>query len=551
MKPSATARIMMLLNVVSLAALQAAADAPMRPIAGAGAEARTLVCYANTRPAYSLANGLEALKLHLQRVATRLEVMAISNATPDRVAGVDYIVVYCPQSLPDISHDFLRSIAGANKPVLWIGYGADRLAEMALFKGQFSVSAFTAARSATRVSYRGRDWPVAVDSWIPARLATNSAAQELMSLPDPDSSPQATRPLSWKAAHATFFASDPSVGMLGLLFEDLLFDFFSVKQSPASRVFLRIEDYHCRCNHREFRRMVDYLFARRHPFMVAVRPDYRDPSSGGLLDLDSQPEFVEALRYAQQRGGRLVMRSGSRAHTNESEEGYEFWDAQLDRPLAGQTSESVRDQILQGARGMLRHGLLPLAWETPNHAASSVAYSEIARGFSTAIERVQLSDATCLANAEIGGPTIDSYGRLIIPENLGHVPDTPSGFDDPIRSRAEIITRLRGATAGCSIHPYQSLEKLAAVVGTLERFQVPFLDLADLDNCVELPDAMLLTGNARRAIRLRNMVVRSRVYDRTGRLLEEKREPIVTSGERTFQRAGAGDCELFEFNEAN
>jgi len=542
---------MIVLNAVSLAALQAATEAPMRPVAGAGAEARTLVFYANTRPAYSLANGLEALKLHLQRVATRVEVMVISNATPDRVAGADYIVVYCPQSLPDMSNDFLHSIAGANKPVLWIGYGADRLAEMAPFKGQFDISEFTAARSATKVSYRGRDWPVAVDSWIPARLATNSTAQVLMSVPDPDSSPQATSPLSWKAAHATFFASDPSVGMMGLLFEDLLFDFFAVKQFPAPRVFLRIEDYHCQCNHREFRRMVDYLFARGHPFMVAVRPDYRDPSSGELRDLDSQPEFVEALRYAEQRGGRLVMRSGSRAHANERDEGYEFWDAQLDRPIAGQTSESVSDQLRQEARRMLRHGLLPLAWETPDYAASSAAYSEIARGFSTAIERVQLSDATCLANAETGGLTIDSYGRLIVPENLGYVRDTPSGFDDPIRLRAEIITRLRGATAGCSIHPYQSLEKLAAVVGTLERFQVPFLDLADLDNCVELPDALLLTGNARRTIRLRNMAVRSRAYDRTGRLLVEKREPVVTSGERTFQRTGAGDCELFEFNEAN
>jgi uncharacterized protein YdaL len=541
----------MVLIAISLTVLQAAPETSMRPAAGAGTEARTLVFYASTRPAYSLANGLEALKLHLQRVATRLETLAISNATPDRVAGADYIVVYCPQFLPDTSTDFLRLIAGANKPVLWIGHGADKLAELAPFKSQFDVTAFAAGRGVTNVSYRGRDWKVAVDSWIPASLPANSTAQVLMSFPDHTGSPQATRPLCWKAAHATFFAAEPSAGMLGFLFEDLLFDFYAVKQIPASRVFLRIEDYHCRCNHREFRRLVDYLFARGHPFMVAVRPDYRNPSSGESLDLDSQPEFVEVLRYAQQRGGRLLMRGYSHAYTDETGEGYEFWDAQLDRPIAGQTAESVRNQLRQGASRMLRHGLLPLAWETPHYAASSTACSGIARGFSTAVERVQLSDATCLANGEIGGLTIDGYGRLIVPENLGYPLDTPADFDDPIKSRAEIITRLRGAVAGCFIHPYQSFDKVAAVVETLERFQVPFLDLADLDNCVELPDALLLTGNAQHTVTLRNTVLRSKVYDRTGRLLAEKREPTASSGERAFKRTGAGDCELFEFSEAN
>jgi hypothetical protein len=200
---------------------------------------------------------------------------------------------------------------------------------------------------------------------------------------------------------------------------------------------------------------------------------------------------------------------------------------------------------------MLRLGLLPLAWETPHYAASSSVYPEVARVFSTAVERVQLSDATSLATAEIGGLTADRYGRLVVPENLGYVLDAPVNFDDAIKGQAEVLTQLRGTVAGCSIHAYQPVEKLIALVETLEDCRVPFLDLADLDNRVELPGALLLTGNAQRAVALRNATIRWKAYDRAGNLLAETREPTATSGERTFKRNAVGAYELFEIDEAN
>src|SRR5204862_141050 len=153
-----------------LAVGQSAAQSFTRPVPGRGVGVNTLVVYTHTRPAYSLADGLESLKLRLHRVTTRLETVSISKVAPDRIADADYLVVYCPRLCSDLPKDFLRVIAETNKPVLWIGFGADQLAELVPFKGRFESSAFAAGTAVTNISYRGRDWNVTVDPWIPATL---------------------------------------------------------------------------------------------------------------------------------------------------------------------------------------------------------------------------------------------------------------------------------------------------------------------------------------------------------------------------------------------
>ena len=61
MKSFLTARAATVALAVFLTMRQAAAQSLARPIAGQGAEAKTLLAYANTRPAYWLADGLESL----------------------------------------------------------------------------------------------------------------------------------------------------------------------------------------------------------------------------------------------------------------------------------------------------------------------------------------------------------------------------------------------------------------------------------------------------------------------------------------------------------
>jgi hypothetical protein len=291
--------------------------------------------------------------------------------------------------------------------------------------------------------------------------------------------------------------------------------------------------------------MADYLYSRGVPFLVSVIPACRDAESGQVQELDSQPEFVAALRYAQQRGGRLVMQG----YAHEPGRG-EFWDLEHDRPLAEDNASYTRERLHKGARQLIQENLFPLAWETPDYAASRTAYGEIARVFSIAVERVQLSDATCLEKETMLAPFSDSQGRLILPENLGYVLGGTSNVCDGIKSAAELLTKLRGPVMGCHIHAYQPLARLAELVDTLESFHIPFLDLAELDNAVQIPGFLLLAGGAERTLNLRNATVRWKTFDRAGKLLAEEREKVKTNGERIFKRR-SGDYELVEFVEEN
>src|SRR5258705_309463 len=116
--------ILWALPVCCLAMGALAAPSLVRPAADKGVDAKTLLVFSARHTAYSLSDNLELLKLQLQRVATRLETVTISEATPEKLASADYLVIFCPQPSPELSKDLLLAIANAKQPLLWIGFGA-------------------------------------------------------------------------------------------------------------------------------------------------------------------------------------------------------------------------------------------------------------------------------------------------------------------------------------------------------------------------------------------------------------------------------------------
>jgi uncharacterized protein YdaL len=524
-------------------------EAPLRrPVPDKGVEARTLLVYTDTRTPYSLADGVVALKLQLRRFNMKLETVPVSEFDSNKLAAADYVVVFCPQPFPPLTEELCQAVAAGKRPILWVGYGADQLEQLPPFEGQFSVTPFAATNAADRINYRGREWNEPLSLWLLTQVNSNAASSVLMTTPVEENGQTVEHPISWKTGPVTFFAALPVSTANCALFGDLLLDFFGVNQVLPSMVGVRIDGYHCRQDHREFRHLVDYLYAHKHPFMVGVIPAFWDPEKKQVLDLDSQPEFVAALRYAQKRGGRLVVQGYVHARKDRTVAEPEFWDSVLDRPLAEDSPEYVRERVYRGVRQMLKHGLFPLAWQTPYYSASRADYAEIAAHFSTAVERVQLSDATSRETFAPTACTVDDLGRVIVPENLGLITGQ-RGTTLRIQSRAEVLAQLRGTVALCSFPAYLTDDKLIQMTAVLEQLNTPFLDLAEGDHWVQLPDVLLLTGNAERTATLRDARIRWKAFDRTGKLLAEELETQTASGERTFKRRGAGDYELFEINE--
>jgi hypothetical protein len=210
----------------------------------------------------------------------------------------------------------------------------------------------------------------------------------------------------------------------------------------------------------------------------------------------------------------------------------------------------VGEKLAAAANLLLKHGLFPIAWQTPREAASSATLAVVARTFSTAVERPQLSDLTCLEKGLVSALTVDRHGRRIVPENLGYPSEATTNSLPELRRRAELLTRLRGTISGCFIHAYQPFKRLSSLVEVLEELQTPFLDLGELDNWVHFPGHLLLTGNAQHRVRLGNSAVTWKAFDRSGKLLAAEQDSGTPPGEHTFRRRGKGDYELFEFSEA-
>ncbi|MCI0745043.1 MAG: DUF2334 domain-containing protein [Verrucomicrobia subdivision 3 bacterium] len=521
---------------VAILSALALARAQNRLAAGGGPDARTLLIYADTRAKYSMSEGLEILRLQLRRVATRLESVAASNAEPAEIASADYVVVFCPQVQSRLPTNVLHALTHLQKPLLWVGFGADQLQESPPFKGHFEFFTRFTEKSLTNVVYRGKTWRVPVYPWIPARVSSNSAAKILMTVQERVHQ----RPLVWQLSNATFVATVPLWGPLSYIFSDLLLDFYDVKDIPPSRLLLRVEDYHARSDHAHFRRIADYLYSRRIPYAVSTTPLFFDRESDTVETLADNPELVDGLRYAQRRGARLVMKG-----TVFDDGRIEFWDTQLDRPLANDSIDQHRERLHRALQQMFRHELLPLAWQTPGYAASRHAYTAIADVFSTAVERVQLSDATFRESYVTSALSADRYGRLIVPENAGYALNSESNSFAGIGEMTDFLAGLRGVVAGSYVHCYQPLEKIIALIDLLQTYNLHFLDLAELDNIVSVPGAILLTGGARKTLELQNVIVHRRSFDRAGRLVAQETERSAASGQRTLERQN-GDYNLIE-----
>jgi uncharacterized protein YdaL len=523
----------------------------VRPATAQGADAKTLVIYSQTHTPYSLADDLAALRLELRRVVSRVETVAATQADSNKIAGADYVVVFNPQPYPGLSDDLLRSLAQTVKPVLWVGYGAEELGRQPEFSGSFDVVSFASPHAATTVNYQGRDWKQPFAFWMPVRLAATNSGQVIMSVPVTGTNNDTTLyPVSWKNGHVTFFSALPTATVTSPLFCDLLLDFYGVTNAGDAEICVRIDGYHCHQDHLEFRHLVDYMHEQGLPFTVGVIPAFWNPDTKKVEELDTQPEFVAALRYAQQNGGSLILEGYADARQAPTGQDEEFWDAAQDRPYADDSPEYVRERVQQAVREMLGKGLFPVGWETPFNSASRTGYAEIAAHFSTGVERTQLSDSTALENFAGPAVTADDFGRIIVPENLGTV-NGDKGALVQLRDTSDLLTQLRGTVSTMTFPAYLTEDKLKQAVGLLEHYKKPFVDLAAGDNWVQLPDVIVLTGNAQRTVTLVNAKITWKAFDRAGNQLAVEADDKPVSGEQVFHRRGKGDYEVFEINEAN
>jgi hypothetical protein len=376
----------------------------------------------------------------------------------------------------------LEDVVRADRPVLWLGYGLDRLpVDMAATYG-FSLGEVTDEDLPGSVEYHGQSYRAKPSDYYPVFTAPGSSARRLATY----YGGQTPVPYVVRGGNDLWFVNglpelrgeypDPATDAPGLIFADALHDFFGTPPTAARRqAVIRFEDTSVHIPPARLAAAVDLMVEKRIPFAIGVIPAQR-LKDGTILGLREVPEFVRVLRYAQDNGATIVLHGYH--HTFGTGEDYEFWDPVRNAPLEGETWDLYASKIEDGIRILRNNGIEPRMWETTHYAGSPLAYRVFSHYFSHAIEN--RNEESWLPYPS--GP--DEYGQVLIPENLGHIDPEASRRRESVEAqleRARLLGIVRDSWAVGFYHPaVVPAEELGPLVSGLQRQGYTFADLRAL-----------------------------------------------------------------------
>lgn len=295
-----------------------------------------------------------------------------------------------------------------------------------------------------------------------------------------------------------FYVSQIDLGnTLYYIFCDVLYDIFKVKSFSKSEIFVRIEDVHPFRDTETLKAIADYLYDKGIPFMVALIPTYINPENKSMSTIFHRPEFAEAIRYMQDKGGSIVLHGYTHQYKNEaiSGEGFEFWDGEKDEPLNESMEKFVKYRLLSGLRICIENGIYPIAFEAPHYAMDSRGYKELKKYFSTYVGQYQNNDERFNSNTFPYVIKNSKDFNILIPENLGFIDPDDKLSVEIIKENFDNLSIVRGYSGGFFFHPYLDIYYLKEVIDFLEKKKVNFMNLRDIDNWVKIDDIDIETKN--------------------------------------------------------
>jgi uncharacterized protein YdaL len=268
--------------------------------------------------------------------------------------------------------------------------------------------------------------------------------------------PDLAIPYIVRAANLWYIADNPFEDLTSkdryFVFADVLHDILEISHPERHRAIVRIEDVHPLTPPEQMREVADLCASLKVPFAVSVIPEYRDPlgaDNGGksqTVKMTEVPEFIDALRYMQRRGGQLIMHGYTHQLDNFANpyNGVTADDAEFYRmtsaadegtPVAGDSPKWARDRVRAGLRLFHQSHLVPVGWNTPHYIASATDYRQFARMFHVFVDHAQYyvtDSAGKTHSTDQLTPYIlrDVYGCLRIPETLDYMRMSPTA-DEP------------------------------------------------------------------------------------------------------------------------
>ncbi|MCU7494393.1 MAG: DUF2334 domain-containing protein [Ignavibacteria bacterium] len=468
-----------------------------------------------TKKVLIVVQGSSSLKNHAIGDARQLATLMGHFRTDVTYKGVDeykpkelnnydytfYIGFYVKNSVPQ---RFVDDVLRTNKPVIWMNTGMVESSRNNAFKSKygFSISRidssyqFDLVKSGKKVFTKGEGKNNLVEILDRKKvevLATAYATRKKVEVPYIVRSQNLLYVADSPFAYAT--ETDRY-----LLFADMLHDILHENHESSHSAILRIEDINPTDSPDKIREVVDVLSERGIPFLVGVIPFYVNPGDGTRLSLSDKPDLVDALKYAVQNGGSIVMHGSTHQYRGITAGDFEFWDGNADQPIKNQTEADIRQKVEMGIQELMKNGLYPVAWETPHYTASFLLYKTVSKYFSTAVEQrlaIESSDYSQYFPYIINK---DLFGQQIFPENLGYVPlekdiNISRKYVQNIIKGAKVNLNVRDGFAACFFHSFLDVSLLEELVDGVRAQGYTYIDLKDYNNWVRTNNRIVLTGS--------------------------------------------------------
>ena len=434
-----------------------------------------------------------------------------------RYDALIYLGSLYQQRLPEA---FVRDVDSGRRPVLWLKENIDQLAQPHVFLRHYGWlwRDFDGPNDFT-VNYKGT---VLRQSGAGVGLTTFAALDRNHVQVLATASAPGLEPVPWAVTskHLTYVGDIPlgttSSQDASLALADLLHDLLP-KSDPAHldrhRALVRIEDVGPMSNPADLLAIAEAMKAEQVPYSIAVYPLYVGPIVNGrqkVVRLAERPQVVRAIVEMLDSGASLVLHGythqfGDRMNPRSGESGtdYEFFLAHLDGagnvvydgPVPGDSEIWAQGRLDKALTELHDLGLpRPSMFNVPHYAASPADYAAINDSFAARYDRGQYFspewDGTPPVSPYIfeqSTPYLirDSYGSLVVPENLGYISDPletasgPNTTQDVLAGAGALLT-VRDSVASFFYHPFLGSTKLVDLVVQLKKMGYTFTSPCEL-----------------------------------------------------------------------
>jgi uncharacterized protein YdaL len=428
--------------------------------------------------------------------------------------SVDMRKVQYPQFL-------LSNVRSATVPVFWIGNHLSDLTSDPQFASQigFQISGPGITQGIATVQYKGTSLIKGDPSLSPVKIVDSTKSQVLATA---HGTGGMTLPYIVRSGNFWYCADSPfgyaEEGDRYLVFCDILHDFFNMPHQEERNALVRLEDITPDDDPTVLIRYADYLHDRKIPFQISLVPIYVDNVSQDVY-LSDRPAFVRAIQYMVSKGGSVVMHGVTHQYRGKSTDDYEFWDEFSDRPVPDDSHALIEKKLRLGLDECFKNGIYPLTWETPHYAASQLDYRWITEYFNSSYDRVLSAD-----RGEAGHyfpyTTADRFGRFIIPEALGYIPEEKP---DPaaLVKNGERLKVVRDGVASFFFHPFLDINYLKSCIDGIEGLGYRFISIRDYDLKVQMDSRLVQTFTDTVRLPIKNAYLHRFLLDENGRRSSE------------------------------